>query len=223
LLAVPVAIGVAAVYVLWIRLSERPLYDLDLVKEKLSRPVARAELRLAVFAPDTVPMSEVRARLEHLIAAYYAYDLERGNGFVAQQLVVGDSADTLCAATPVRPTRALATLTTRELAGLWHLVQAGNDVGLVERTAARRFLPLPETVDDGARIGLAEDGLGHSVAVHMAAPLLRRHALLVAKTRKGKSGLLRRVWQQLMALETRVLPRLCSWIRTAFSRSRLLA
>jgi hypothetical protein len=168
LLAVPVAIGLGAAHVLWIRLSERPLYDLDLVKEKLSRPVARAELRLAVFAPDAVPVSEVRARLEHLIAAYHAYDLERGNGFVAQPLVVADAADALCAATPVRPTRALATLTTRELAGLWHLVQAGNDVGLVERTTARRFLPLPETVADGARIGLAEDGLGHSVAVHMA-------------------------------------------------------
>jgi hypothetical protein len=45
-------------------------------------------------------------------------------------------------------------------------------------------------------------GLGHSVAVHLGADLLRRHALLVAKTRKGKSGLLRRLWHQLVTLET---------------------
>jgi len=97
-------------------------------------------------------------------------------------------------------------LTTRELAGLWHLVQAGDDVALVERTTARRFLPLPETVAEGARIGLAEDGIGHSVAVHLGAPLFRRHALLVAKTRKGKSGLLRRMWQQLVTLESEPAP-----------------
>jgi hypothetical protein len=202
LLALLAVIGLSALYVAWVRVAERPLYDLELVKEKLSRPVARAELRLAVFAPDTVPLSEVRARLEHLIAAYHAYDLERGNGFVARPLVVADAADALCAATPVGPTRALATLTTRELAGVWHLVQAGNDVGLVERTTARRFLPIPETVAEGVRIGLAEDGLGHSVAVHVAAPLVRRHALLVAKTRKGKSGLMRQLWRQLVTLPT---------------------
>ncbi|HEY2592442.1 MAG TPA: hypothetical protein VGK33_00925, partial [Chloroflexota bacterium] len=91
-------------------------------------------------------------------------------------------------------------MTTRELAGLWHLVQAGDDVALVERTTARRFLPLPETVAEGARIGSAEDGLGHSVAVHVGAPLLRRHALLVAKTRKGKSGLMRQLWRELVTL-----------------------
>jgi hypothetical protein len=54
--------------------------------------------------------------------------------------------------------RRLATLSTRELTGLWHLVQSRDDVALVERTTARRFLPLLETVADGARIGVAEDG-----------------------------------------------------------------
>ena len=206
LLGVPGAIGLGGLYALWLRLSERPLYDLDLVKEKLSRPAARAELRLAVFAPENVPLVEVQARLEHVIAAYHAYDLERGNGFVARSLPVPDSADALCAPAPLGPTRRLAMLTTRELAGLWHLVQAGDDVALVERTTARRFLPLPETVAEGARIGLAEDGIGHSVAVHLGAPLLRRHALLVAKTRKGKSGLLRRMWQQLVTLESEPAP-----------------
>ena len=34
--------------------SRHPLYDVALVKEKLGRPAARAELRLAVFAPDHV-------------------------------------------------------------------------------------------------------------------------------------------------------------------------
>jgi len=60
----------------------------------------------------------------------------------------------------------MATLTTREPAGLWHLVQAADDVALIERTTARRFLPLPETVADGARLGVAEDGVAHTAAYH---------------------------------------------------------
>jgi hypothetical protein len=202
LVAVPAAIALGGLYALWIRLSERPLYDLELVKDKLTRPAARAELRLAVFAPATVAPVEVHARLEHLIAAYRAYDLERGNGLVARSLPVPETAGALCSPVPLGEPRRLATLTTRELAGLWHLAQACDDIALVERTTARRFLPLPETVADGARVGVAEDGLGQSVPVHLGAALLRRHALLVAKTRKGKSGLLRRLWQQLVTLET---------------------
>ena len=55
LLALPAALGLAVLYAIWIRASERPLYDMELVKEKLNRPAARTELRLMVFAPDTVP------------------------------------------------------------------------------------------------------------------------------------------------------------------------
>ncbi|MDQ6669209.1 MAG: type IV secretory system conjugative DNA transfer family protein [Chloroflexota bacterium] len=200
LLGVPATIGLLGLYALWLRLVDRPLYDLELVKEKLSRPAARAELRLVVFAPTDVTPAEVQARLEHVAAAYHAYDLERGNGLVARSLALPDAADALCAPVPVGSLRQLATLTTRELAGLWHLVQAADDVALIERTTARRFLPLPETVADGARIGVAEDGVGHAVAVHVGPTLLRRHALLVAKTRKGKSALLSRLWQQLVDL-----------------------
>ena len=75
-------------YALWLRLVDRPLYDLELVKEKLSRPAARAELRLAVFAPTSVTPADVQARLEHVAAAYHAYDLERGNGLVARSLAL---------------------------------------------------------------------------------------------------------------------------------------
>jgi hypothetical protein len=206
LLAIPAAIVLGALYALWIRLSDRPLYDLELVKEKLARPVARAELRLAVFAPETAESDDVQAKLDHLVAAYRAYDLQRGNGLVGRSHLAPESAEALCTPTPLQGARRLATLSTRELAGLWHLVQAGDDVAFVERTTARRFLPLPEAVADGARIGVAEDGLGHSVAVHLAPALLRRHALLVAKTRKGKSGLLRHVFQQLVLVETPSIP-----------------
>jgi hypothetical protein len=206
LVGAPVVVGVGGLYALWLHLSQRALYDVDLVKEKLTHPAVRAELRLAIFAPAAAPLADVQARLAHLVSGYRSYDLERGNGLVARPLKRLETVVALCTPLPIGPPRRLATLSTRELAGLWHLVQSGDDVALVERTTARRFLPLPETVADGARLGVAEEGMGRAVPVHLAPVLLRRHALLVAKTRKGKSGLLRRLWQQLVTLPTEPAP-----------------
>jgi hypothetical protein len=79
LVLVPVAIGMGGLYVLWLRLSQRALYDVDLVKEKLTHPGVRVELRLAIFAPASVTAAEVQGRLAHLVAAYRSCDLERGN------------------------------------------------------------------------------------------------------------------------------------------------
>jgi hypothetical protein len=204
-LVVPVAgISVAMLIVgaVWRRLKRRPLYDLALVQEKLSRPAARVELRLVVFAPADAQPQAVTGRLQDLAAVHRTYDLDRGNRLVARRVVVPPGAYALCAPTPLGGTSRLVTLGTRELAALWHPVQAADDVALVERTTARRFLPLPTTVADGARLGVSEDGLGRRVEVHLAPALLRRHALLVAKTRKGKSGPLRNLWQQLIAVDT---------------------
>jgi hypothetical protein len=199
-LLLPVCIGGLALVTLgflWRHLGRRQLYDIALVQEKLNRPAARAELRLLVFAPKAADAASVADRLEQLAATYRAYDLERGNRLVPRELRVPGEPRDLCAPLPLGPARSLATLGTRELAALWHPVQAGDDVSLVERTTARRFLPLPHTVAAGARLGVADDGRGHQVPAHLAPALLRRHALLVAKTRKGKSGLLRALWRQL--------------------------
>jgi uncharacterized protein DUF87 len=196
------AASVALVIVghVWRRLGRRPLYDLQLVQEKLSRPAARTEVRLTVFAPLDADAAAIAERLGHMAAAYRAYDLDRGNRLVARPLRVPHEVVALCTPTPLSPARQLATLGTRELAALWHPVQAGDDVALVERTTARRFLPLPASVARGARLGVADDGRGRRVTVHLAPALLRRHTLLVAKTRKGKSGLLRVLWRQLVTL-----------------------
>src|SRR5205814_7464161 len=95
------------------------------------------------------------------------------------------------------PRRALPILNTRELAGLWHLPQAGADVPLVERTAARQRLPLPARVAAGCPIGAAVHQ-GRRIPVALPDDLLGRHLLLVAKTRRGKSSLLLRLARHLM-------------------------
>ena len=110
LLGVPATIGLLGLYSLWLRLVDRPLYDLELVKEKLSRPAARAELRLVVFAPMEVAPADVQARLEHVAAAYRAYDLERGNGVVAHSVALPPP-DTLCEVKACPPAQLLPTPT----------------------------------------------------------------------------------------------------------------
>ena len=96
LVGAPVAVGVGGLYALWLHLSQRALYDVDLVKEKLTHPAVRAELRLAIFAPAEAPLADVQARLSHLVAAYRAYDLERGNGLVARPLGRPETPEALC-------------------------------------------------------------------------------------------------------------------------------
>src|SRR5260370_42029307 len=76
----------------------------------------------------------------------------------------------------------------RELAGVWHLPHAAADVALLERTTARRWLPMPTSVEHGCRIGVSVHQ-GRQVPVALPADVLGRHLLLVANTRRGKSTL----------------------------------
>ncbi len=184
--------------VVWLgrRLAARPIYDVRLVQEKVSRPAYLAEVRLAVFAPAAAPRPEVEARLARLTAAYRQFNLAAGNGFVARRLELRGR--DLTALAPLGPARALPVLTTRELAGLWHLPQAQADIPLLERTTARQRLPLPGSVARGCRVGVSAHQ-GRRVPVALPDELLRRHLLLIAKTRRGKSSLLLRLAQHAMA------------------------
>lgn len=93
--------------------------------------------------------------------------------------------------------RSAPLLTTRELAGLWHLPPVQTEVSLIERTTARQRLPLPFSLRDGCPIGRSTHQ-GRSVPVALPDDLLRRHLLLVAKTRRGKSSLLLGIARHLM-------------------------
>jgi len=181
----------------WLR--RRELVDPRLVQAKLGRDACEVELRLGVFAPTFADPDAVQARLDHLVSAYRPFTLAAGNGLSPRP--IGDVAPDLRILAPfLRPNL----LNVRELAGLWHLPQAGDDVALVERTTARRRLPLPGTVGpgrDGAacRIGLSAHQ-GQTIPVYLPPGLLHRHLLAVAKTRRGKSSLLLRIVHHLMQI-----------------------
>jgi DNA helicase HerA-like ATPase len=186
--------AVAVVIARW--LKSRELVDPKLVQSKIGRDACHVELRLAVFAPAFVDLAAVMARLDRLAAAYRPFSLAAGNSLLPHA-VHGDLDLRV-----LEPFRRPCLLNVQELAGLWHLVQAGDDVPFLERTTARRRLPMPSTVGpgtmgDGCRIGVSAHQ-GHSVPVYLPDGLLGRHLLAVAKTRRGKSSLLLRLVQHLM-------------------------
>ncbi len=193
--------ALAAIGVLMARgLGRRDLVDPRLVQAKLGRDACEVELRLGVFAPSDTEPAELAARLSRLAASYRPFSVAAGNSLAAQPARADRDLRVLA---PVgRP----CLLNVRELAGLWHLVQASDDVPFLERTTARRRLPLPATVapdsaGDGGRIGVSSHQ-GRSVPVSLPNGLLRRHLLAVAKTRRGKSSLLLRLVHHLMQADT---------------------
>lgn len=199
--ALPAALAAKA------RLGPRPPHDPALVREKLAHGAYLAQIRLAVFAPASAAGDELLARLERLVAAYSQFDLPTGNGLEERALRLRDGDLTTLAPLPVRRSGLLGglpgaaasgLLNVQELAGLWHLPQAQADVPFLERTTARRWTPLPASVASGCRIGSAERP-GGSIPVALPEELLHRHLLLIAKTRRGKSSLLLRLAQHLMA------------------------
>lgn len=199
LLAIAAAVG-AGVLRLMRRLSRTTVYDMDLVREKVTRIAFRAEVRLLIFAPASCTPAAVRLELERIATAYRRFNLAAGNGFVARH-IQPDKVGVRSPA-PWRSSRKLAVLTTLELAGVWHLPHAAADVALLERTTARHWLPLPQAVARGCRIGTSRHQ-GREVPVALPADVLRRHLLLVAKTRRGKSTLIQRLAHSAMEAEPR--------------------
>ena len=187
--------GIVAAMLVVRRLLKRTIYDMRLVQEKVSRIAYRAEIRLAVFAPADTPPAAMDERLDRLARAYRQFNLAAGNGLTPRRLH-REPLD-LRELRPLAPARSTPILNTRELAGLWHLPQALADVPLLERTGARRRMPRPFSVTHGCRIGVSAHQ-GRSVPVALPDELLRRHLLLVAKTRRGKSSLLLRIASYLM-------------------------
>jgi hypothetical protein len=179
----------------WLR--GRELVDPRMVQTKLSRDACIVELRVAVIAPNFADADALEDRVDRLATAYRPFALATGNALVPRRVAHG-APDPRVLAPLDRP----MLLNVRELAGLWHLPQAGDDVVLLERTTARRRLPLKHTVAQtadatGCRIGMSAHQ-NHAVPVYLPTELLQRHLLAVAKTRRGKSSLLLRMTHHLM-------------------------
>lgn len=190
--AAPVSIGLAALAIALLRLSENRWAEAldDDAAAKLREKAFKCELRLFASAAR-----EERARrlLEQLIAAYQAFDTTSGNriqpAYMQQPIHPCDLA----------PDRAAwMLLNVKELAGFWH-VPVGQSLELVRRATHERLLPLPDDVTNpgGASIGVSRKGR-HAIHVQLSREALRGNMILIGKTQHGKSTLMAHIAVQWM-------------------------
>ena len=86
----------------------------------------------------------------------------------------------------------------REAAAVWHLPsRMGAEVG-VERTHFRRLLPGPEQQRSGLLVGRSD--VDPKMPIRIPLSLATRNHLIVAKTRRGKSTMLRHIAAEVMQL-----------------------
>ncbi len=173
--------------------SRSRVFDLLLIREKVSRIAFDAELRVVAVLPGTEPgegRERAKALLGPMAAAYRHFDHPAGARFK-----VGEVRPVSCDAAlhPSGPGLfgRRSVLGVREVAALWHPPGAGDETPLVERTGARVLLPSHRSFAGGAPVG--DTTAGRPRPVHFPDDLLRRHHLYVARTRMGKSTLMHHV------------------------------
>ncbi len=164
------------------------VYDPALIKEKVSRAAFEARIEVTAILPPGGKAERARELLEPVAAAYRHYDHPAGARFRVGKV------------RPVLPTPSLepappglfgrrGVLGVREVAALWHPPGAGDETPLVERSGARALPPVARSVARGALVG--ETTAGAPAEIRFPDDLLRRHHFYVARTRMGKSTLMR--------------------------------
>ena len=172
--------------------NRHQVHDPALVKEKISRLAFEAEIEVTAIlpAPDS---GEARKRARELLkgvaTAYRHFDHPLGARFEVSRVrsVAPDPERLHPSGGGFLGSRSV--LGAREAACLWHPPGAKDETHLVGRSGAKVLLPSPRDVRDGALVG--ETTAGRPQPVRFAGDLLRRHHLYVARTRMGKSTLMR--------------------------------
>ena len=187
LIAAPLAsVAILAIWYLLMLTLEQSNVNPELVQLKIKSAAYDVSLRLTAWAPSPERAHEL---VHQLALAYRQYDLASSNALIAQRAVFHPQVLEVERPSLWDEFRGSATrLNVAELAGLWHL-PIDKDVPLVERTLAKRLLPLPQTVREGMLVGHSEHQ-GRIVPVHLSSDAIWRHAFMVAKTQRGKSTLM---------------------------------
>ncbi len=181
-----VALPLAGAIAMRLLRSPEPLPP-RVVEQKLASPLLQARLEVHAIGGRGSEPDRLRLLASETARAYGAYDAGGGG--------LRPSAPRPPRRRPERKLPLL--LNTAELAGLWHLPDQAGAPGGIRRTTARRLPPAPGHGARGARVGVS-DADGRAAPVHLPAPLLHRNQLIVAKTRRGKSTLLRHLAARVM-------------------------
>ncbi len=166
------------------------VHDPIQIREKVSRIAFDAEIEITAFLPAGDSNQRARDLLEQVASAYRHYDNPAGARFDAGKVRPASAAVSLHPSGPGLLGRR-SILGVREVASLWHPPGSRDETPLVERSGARTLLPSARGVKGGALVGNASAGTLRDI--HFPADLLRRHHLYVARTRMGKSTLMRHI------------------------------
>ncbi|MDE2669822.1 MAG: type IV secretion system DNA-binding domain-containing protein [Chloroflexota bacterium] len=175
----------------WQRNRNR-IHDPALIKEKVSQRAFAAEIQVTAILPEgdgNAARKRARELLQRVATAYRHFDHPLGARFDVSRV-----RSVLPAPERLHPSGAgflgaRSVLGAREAACLWHPPGARDETHLVGRSGAKVLLPSPRDVRDGALVG--ETTAGRPQPVRFAGDLLHRHHLYVARTRMGKSTLMR--------------------------------
>ena len=172
------------------RRSRDRVYDPLQVREKVSRIAFDGEIQVTVILPQGTRPQRAAELLEPVAAAYRQYDNPAGSRLrVGKVRPVLPSPSLQPAGPGLFGTRSIVGV--REAAALWHPPGAKDETPLVARSGARVLLPSARRVSGGAHVG--DTTTGSPRKIRFPADLLRRHHLYVARTRMGKSTLMRHV------------------------------
>ena len=191
LLGAGVALGLAVggwAWWRWKRARSR-VEDPLLIREKVSRIAFDAEIQVTAILPADTGQQRAGELLGPVAAAYRHYDNPAGARFkVGKVRPAAPDPSMLHPACPGMFGRR-SFLGVREIACLWHPPGAGDETPLVEWSGARALSPSAKGVRGGALVG--DTTAGKPRPIHFPDDLLRRHHLYVARTRMGKSTLMR--------------------------------
>ncbi len=202
--AVLLGVGVAAAMTVagwaWWRIkkarSGNRLHDPLMIQDKLSRLAHQAQLEIIAVLPEHGTESRARDLLRHAAQSYQGYANPAGARFQA-----GKVRPVIPAVEPVAPSagmfRSRNVLGVRELAALWHPLGAGNPLASVGRSGPRVLHPAASGDDQGAHVGNTVGGRPRPVRFNLRG--MGHHHLYLARTRMGKSTLMRHDVEYLMA------------------------
>ena len=171
--------------------SRNRYYDPQLVKEKISRGAFEAELELVAVLPVGSQEERAEELLERLASAYRHYDHPSGARFESGKVQLLEPGTPRLHPRPPGVFRRRSVLGVREAAALWHPPSAADESPLVARAGARALPPAVGELAGGAAVGTTSEA--DREPVHFPDDLLGRHHLYVARTRMGKSTLMRHI------------------------------
>ncbi|MYF82140.1 MAG: type IV secretion system DNA-binding domain-containing protein [Chloroflexi bacterium] len=177
--------------------SRNRVFDPQLIREKVERSAFLGEVELIAVLPrkpdqpDDQRRSRAHELLERVAAAYAHYNHPGGAEFRRGKVRPLPPQAVVLQPAPAGLFGSNSVLGVREAAALWHPPGPSDETHELERARAKVLLPPRQALHEGALVGDTTADMPREIL--FPDDLLRRHHLYVARTRMGKSTLMRHI------------------------------